>query len=184
MSRLAAVFCVFAAIAAGLSYAFHDPAVGFIVAGVITLGGPLAFARIEGRNRPQAPSPHWRGYVSFYEESLRDQFPDIRARRAVGGIGRKGLSSGKCEFDQLGVHWKSGGWATPQTRIAGTFDLPWSRIASGLAYSLPGKVPGLGGGVDLVLTDSDSTISGRFLGSVEGLNKAIQSGVQSQYVSN
>jgi hypothetical protein len=150
--------------------------VGFILAVVILAGGPLAFARIEGRNR-RTETPDWSGYVSFYENDLRDRFPDIRPRRDVGGIGRKGLSSGKCRLDQQGLHWKSGGWATPQTRIAGTFELPWSQIESGRASALRGKVPGLGGGLELTLVDGQGTIRGEFLGSVTGLTNALDAGV-------
>jgi hypothetical protein len=151
--------------------------VGFILAGVVLVGGPLAYARIEGRNRHRK-TPDWSGYVSFYENDLRDRFPDIRPRRDVGGIGRKGLSSGKCRLDQQGIHWKSGGWITPQTRIAGTFALPWSRIESGRAFALGGKVPGLGGRLELVLADGEGTISGEFLGSISGLTSALDAGVK------
>jgi hypothetical protein len=176
MAKVAAFIGALFVLVVLLSLIFGNALIGFILAGIVLVVCPLAFARTRGRNRHRH-RPDWSGYISFYENDLRDRFPDIRPRRDVGGIGRKGLSSGKCRIDTQGLHWKSGGWATPQTRIAGTFDLPWSRIESGRAYSLTGKIPGLGGGVELVLVDGEGTISGEVLGSVKGLTEALEAGV-------
>jgi hypothetical protein len=183
MGRVAAFLVVLAVLAVGLSFIIGNGFVGFVTAVVIAVGGPLAFARFEGRKRRGRP-PHWKGYVSFYEVSLQDRFPGISSRRRTGGFGGNGLSSGKCRVDREGIHWTSGGWATPSTTIAGNFDLPWSRIESGRAFALARKVPGLGGGIELVLADCEGTISGEFLGSVSGLSVAIEAGVRAQSQSS
>ena len=59
---------------------------------VLALALPILWTRFVGRRRPEGGRILWRGYVSFYESSLsnRELFPNIHARRAFGGIGRKG----------------------------------------------------------------------------------------------
>ena len=47
-------------------------------------------------------------------------------------MGSEGLlTSGKCEIRKNGIHWRSGGWATPQTEVSGAFDLPVVSSRSG-----------------------------------------------------
>jgi hypothetical protein len=155
---------------------------GIIVLAVIVLliAAPIvALRRWLGRRRRQPGSIRWRGYVSFQETSLSDPdlFPQIERRRALGGVGRKGLSGGICEMDHHGLSWTSRPWFTPQARINGSFRLPWSVIVSGGAYRLPFRIPGLGGAVSLVLADSRGTLDGEFIGSIEELNNAIQAGI-------
>jgi hypothetical protein len=179
MGKVVAFLGALLVLAIALTIISGNGLIGFICAAVILVVGPLALARIRGRNRHKKTAD-WSGYVSFYESDLRDRFPHIRTHRDGGGIGRKGLSSGKCRLDQQGIHWKSGGWATPQTRIAGTFDLPWSGIQSGRAFALGGKVPGLGGGLELVLADGRGTISGEFIGSITGLTRALAAGQEAR----
>src|SRR5580658_2670935 len=142
MSRIVVALAVFLALALAFSFAFHNGPLGFVVAVVVVVARPLAYARIEGRSRRSGHTSRWTGYASFYEDDLKGRFPDIRTRRSAGGIGGNGLS-------------KSGGWATPQTKIAGSFHLPWSPIESGRAFVLSGKVPGLGGGLELRLVNGE-----------------------------
>ncbi len=96
------------------------------------------------------------------------------AKAGWGGFGRSGLSSGKCEIRDKGVSWRSGGWATPQTEISGTFHLAWSVVDAAQAYPLPGKIRGLGGGVTFKLSHDKGTVEGQFLGSVSGMSKALE----------
>jgi len=144
---------------------------------VIAAGCPLTYARLAGRSRKPSKGIYWRGYVSFTEVSLladKEQFPDIRWRKRSGGFGRSGLSSGKCAIRDDGITWRSGGWATPQTEVSGTFDLPWAAVEAAEAYRLPGKIPGLGGGVALRLSDNRGAVEGEFLGSVRGFSEALE----------
>jgi len=165
---------VFFLLALGLSLVLHS-ILGFFLALAIVVGGPLGYARFTGRGRKPSKGLYWRGYASFYEATLLDKelFPDIRYKKRAGGWGRKGLSSGKCEIRNTGMHWLSGGWATPQTEVSGSFDLPWSMVDAVEATRLPGKVPGLGGRIALTLFDDRGVLDGEFLGSVKGLAKAL-----------
>jgi len=67
----------------------------------------------------------------------------------------------------------SGGWATPQTEVSGSFDLSWWSVDSAEATRLPGKVPGLGGRIALTLSEGRGVLEGEFLGSVKGLSQAL-----------
>jgi len=176
MRKALLFMAVFVVMALGLSFILHSP-LGLFLAVAIVVGGPLAYARFTGRGRRPSKGLYWRGYVSFKEFSLVDihMFPDIRRQERTGGWGRKGLSSGRCEIRDTGIRWRSGGWATPQTEVSGTFDLPWSEVEAAGASCLPGKIPGLGGRLTVRLTDDRGVIEGEFLGSVKGLSEALAS---------
>jgi hypothetical protein len=166
---------VFAVIAIGLGVILHS-ILGFFLGVVIVVGGPISYARFAGRGRTPSRGLYWRGYVSFMEPALvtdRELFPDIQSRARTGGWGRKGLSSGKCEIRNTGIHWVSGGWATPQTEVSGSFDLSWWSVDVAEATRLPGKVPGLGGRIALTLSEGRGVLEGEFLGSVKGLSQAL-----------
>ncbi len=174
MRKVIAFMGVFVVMALTLTFVLHS-LLGFWLAVAIVVGGPVGYARFTGRGRRPSKGLYWRGYVSFMESSLMDRqlFPDIRRQKRTGGRGRKGLSSGKCEIRDTGISWRSGGWATPQTEVSGAFDLPWSEVEAAGTSHLPGKLPGLGGGLTVRLTDDRGVIEGEFLGSVRGLSKAL-----------
>jgi hypothetical protein len=115
--------CVFAVIAVGLSFALHS-ILGFFLAVALVVVVPLGYARLTGRSRKPSKGLYWHGYVSFMESSLtnKELFANIQSETRGGGWGRKGLSSGSCEIRNTGVRWISGGWATPQSEVQGSFD--------------------------------------------------------------
>ena len=122
MRKVLFFLCVFAVVAIGLTLLLHS-ILGFF------LGSPSWSARwvirgLTGRSRRPSKGLYWRGYISFMESSLtnRQLFPNIQFQERTGGWGRKGLSSGTCEVRNTGIHWLSGGWATPQTEVSGSFD--------------------------------------------------------------
>jgi len=149
--------------------------VGFVTAAALLTIVPLAWARGTGRSRTHSGSEDWwHGYVSFQESYLlnHDVFPGIVARKDVGGLLRKGLSSGKLRITPDGIRWRSGGWATPQTRIKGEFYLPWSKVGAFKVWKMGGKIPGLGGGIEVNVLGVDHPLTGEFLGSVKGISEA------------
>ena len=174
MRKVLFFLCVFAVVAIGLTLLLHS-ILGFFLGVALVVGGPLGYARLTGRSRRPSKGLYWRGYISFMESSLtnRQLFPNIQFQERTGGWGRKGLSSGTCEVRNTGIHWLSGGWATPQTEVSGSFDLPWSAVDAAAATRLAGKFPGLGGRVVLTLADDAGVLEGEFLGSVRGLSKAL-----------
>ncbi len=181
MARIVLFLAALAGVAFLLGPGLGPELIVFWAALVVVAGILLARARIAGRRRPQTGDPYWRGYVSFTGSSLSDRhrFPDLRPRGRAAGWGRKDLGSGRCEFTQAGIRWKGGGWTTPQSRIGGTFQLPWSDVQAGKAFALPGRFPGLGGGLELTVSDG-VTLSGEFVGSVTGVARAIESGLRSR----
>lgn len=174
MRKVAAFLGVFVVIAIGLTVILHSIA-GFFLGLTIVVCGPLGYTRATGRGRKPSNGLYWRGYVSFVEDNLtnRELFPDILRNKRSGGWGRKGLSSGKCEVRDTGIQWRSGGWATPQTEVSGTFDLPWSAVDVASVSRLSGKLPGLGGGITLTLSGDRGVVKGEFLGSMKGLSEAL-----------
>jgi hypothetical protein len=176
MRKILLLIGIFFAIALCLSIVLHSP-VGALIALVVVVGGPLLVARFVGRERSSSGSLYWRGYVSFAESSLgnRRMFPDLHRHSRIGGWGRRGLSSGKCEIRDSGIAWRSGGWATPQTEVSGTLDLPWSAVEAFEAHRIPGKLPGLGGGFTLKLSEDEGVITGEFFGSLRGISRALSS---------
>lgn len=153
-------------------------AIVIVVLIVAVLALPFAWPRFLGRRRSRNGRVLWRGYISFQESLLSEKelFPGIQERRAIGGVGRKGLSAGICEMDHHGITWTSAAWYTPQTRIKGSFRLPWSEIVDGEAYRMPMRISALGGGVRLTLSEDRGILDGEFLGSIDALNDAIQVG--------
>src|SRR5271165_7204250 len=145
---------VFGVSAVVLTLIFRTPLV-VIPSFFLVLGLPLAYGRYVGRRRTPSKGVYWRGFVSFMESSLladAQLFPDIHWRQRVGGWGRAGLCAGRGEVRDTGISWRSGALGTPQTEVSGTVELPWSEIESADAYRIPGKLPGLGGGITLRLT--------------------------------
>lgn len=156
--------------------ATHNPIAAQVMTFILLVGIPLGYARLKGRRRLPFGGLYWCGYVSFMESSLADKelFPNIRRIRSIGGLGRKGLSSGKLKIYGDGLHWKSGGWATPTTKMAGTFHLPWTAIGEVDVHTIFGKISALGGGIELELNDDHGVLQGEFLGSRKALADAIE----------
>jgi hypothetical protein len=175
MRKIAVLLAFFVLLALSLSVVLHS-ILGFFLAIPIVIGGPLGYARLTGRSRRPSNGLYWRGYVSFRESSLtnHDLFPNIEFRERAGGWGRKGLSSGSCEIRNTGIHWLSSGWATPHTEASGSFVLPWSAVPAAEATRIPGKFPGLGGRIELSLSDERGVLEGEFLGSLKGLAQALE----------
>jgi len=78
MRKILLFIGVFAVIAIGLGVLLH-PILGFFLALVIVVGGPLGYARFAGRGRTPSKGLYWRGYMSFMEPALveKELFPDI-----------------------------------------------------------------------------------------------------------
>ena len=67
----------------------------------------------------------------------------------------------------------SGGWATPQTEVSGSFDLSWWSVDSAEATRLPGTSPASGAETRSTLSEGRRVLEGEFLGSVKGLSQAL-----------
>jgi hypothetical protein len=175
MQRLTLYMFVTFGLALGLSLVF-DSRVGIYVAATFVLVCPIVYARVVGRRRVPSAGLYWRGYVSFEEASLENvpSFPNIHRHERIGRRGRRRHSSGRCELRDDGISWQSGGWATPLSAISGVFHLPWSAIDGVDVYRLPGKLPGVGGGVNLRLTANRGAIRGEFIGSLRGMSEAVE----------
>ena len=128
MPKVILFLVVVAVLGLTLSLVLRTP-LGVFLALAIVAGIPLAYARFAGRRRHLRNGVSWRGYVSFPESELLANerlFHDIHRQKRSGRSGRSELSSGKCIIRDTGINWRSGGWATPQTEVFGTFSLPWS----------------------------------------------------------
>jgi len=114
--------------------------------------------------------------VSFDETSFGEisLFPEIR-RTPRRRRGRKGLSGGRLEIREEGLHWRAGGIATPRCEISGQFFLPWSVIASADVSDVPNTIKALGGALTLFLTEGRGRLYGEFLGSRTKLLAALSS---------
>jgi hypothetical protein len=177
MRQVLAFLGVFAVVGLALALVFRTPLM-VPVAFVLVLVAPLSYGRFVGRPRRASQGLYWRGFMSFMESSLladTEVFPDIRWQERPGGWGRAGLCAGKGEIRDSGVTWRSGAWGTPQTEISGRFELPWSVVEAAEAYRLPGKIPGLGGGITFTLSGNRGMVKGQFLGSIRALSNALES---------
>ncbi len=117
----------------------------------------------------------WRGLVSFSEDDLGGSpaFPHL-VRTPKSSVGRRGLSGGRLEVRQDGIHWSAGSLLTPGCEISGQFVLPWVEVEAIDIGRAPGKLPFLGGTLTVSLT-GEQVVRGEFLGQRRALTQALRS---------
>ena len=117
---------------------------------------------------------HGHLFLGFHEDDFPAVEPFENLTWVKGGAGRQGISGGHASFSAEGIKWVAGSHLTPQQRIQGEFMLPWSEIETVDVSTIPRKATFLGGALTIDLTGGRGSLAGEFLGSRQGLAKALR----------
>lgn len=117
-------------------------------------------------------SVFWRAHMLFDPYRLSQVFPPVRIGQGSPAMLTAGRVGGRFEVRAEGLHWRRRGSARIESGSDG-FTIPWAQLGSATVTNAPGKIPWLGGLLELWLADGTAPLVGEFLGSQRALQTAI-----------